>query len=296
MKKLKGTIVVAVTPFTSQDEIDEKGFRQNLDWYISEGIHGICCTGSSGEFLSLTEDEFKRLVDITLEQVEGRVPVLAGTCGPTTKETIKKTKYAENAGVDVALIVHPYYHLPTEDELYDHYRRVAEAVNVPIMIYNNVGCTLVDASPELLVRLARDFENIQYVKETSAQVQRVQEIISLGGDDVTVFCGDDRMPYESLVLGAKGWIAASSNIIPNRCARLFDFMDQGDFEKARELWFEILPLTSSVENWGRLVQTLKAGLDLQGRCGGPSLRGPKKDISSEQKAELRRLLSDLGEL
>ena len=296
MQKLKGTIVVSVTPFTADDVIDEKGYRDNLDWYIGEGIHGICCAGSSGEFVSLTEDEWRRIVDITLEQVNRRVPVLAGTCGPTTKETVIRTRYAEEAGVDAALIVHPYYHRPNEDELYAHYKQVSEAVGIPIMIYNNPGSTMVDASPELLVKLAKDFANIQYIKETSGQVQRVQEILSLGGDDVTVFCGDDGMAFESFVLGAKGWVAASSNIIPKKCALLFELADQGKYDEARELWFSILPLTGSVEGWGRLVQSLKKGLDLVGRCGGPSPRGPKRDISKEQESELRKMLSDLGEL
>ena len=132
MQKLKGTIVVSVTPFTTDDIIDEKGYRDNLDWYIGEGIHGICCAGSSGEFVSLTEDEWRRIVDITLEQVNRRVPVLAGTCGPTTKETVIRTRYAEEAGVDAALIVHPYYHRPNEDELYAHYKQVSEAVGIPL--------------------------------------------------------------------------------------------------------------------------------------------------------------------
>ena len=296
MKKLKGTITVSVTPFTNDDVIDEKGYKDNLDWYIGEGIHGIACAGSSGEFVSLSDDEWRQIVNVTIEHVDKRVPVMAGTCGPTTKETIKRTQYAERAGADAALIVHPYYHRPNDDELYDHYKHVAEATDIPIMIYNNPGCTLIDASPELLVKLVKDFSNIQYIKETSGQVQRVQEIISLGGDEATVFCGDDGMAFESFVLGAKGWIAASSNIIPKKCAQLYELAEQGNFDEARALWFKILPLTSSVEGWGRLVQSLKKGLDIIGRCGGPSPRGPKRDISKEQEAALKKMLSELGEI
>lgn len=298
MKELKGTFVVTVTPFTTEDNLDEEGLRENIDWYIQEGIHGIACTGSTGEFVALSEEEWERVTNITIEQVNHRVPVLVGTCGgqPTTKATIKRTKYAKDAGADGVFIVHPYYSRSLEDELYDHYKRVAEAVDIPIMIYNNPFTTHVDALPELLARLAKDFPNIEYIKESSGQVQRVQEIISLAGDHVAVFCGDDTLAFESFVLGAKGWIAASANIIPKKCAQLFELMEKGNIVEARNLWFKIVPLTSSVEGWGRLAQTAKKALDLLGRAGGPSLRGPKLDITKEQEAQLKKMLSDLGEL
>jgi len=298
MKELKGTFVVTVTPFTTEDNLDEEGLRGNIDWYIKEGIHGIACTGSTGEFVSLSEEEWERVTNITIEQVNHRVPVLVGTCGgqPTTKATIKRTKYAKDAGADGALIVHPYYSRSNEEELYEHYKKIAEAVDIPIMIYNNPLTTHTDASPEQLATLAKDFPNIRYIKESSGQIQRVQEIISLAGDHVAVFCGDDVLAFESFVLGAKGWIAASANIIPKKCAQLFELMEKGNIAEARNLWFKIVPLTSSVEGWGRLAQTAKKGLDLLGRAGGPSPRGPKLDITKEQEKELMKLLSDLGEL
>lgn len=296
MKALKGTFVVPVTPFTTEDNLDEKGLRGNIDWYIQEGIHGIACTGSTGEFVALSEEEWERVTNITIEQVNHRVPVLVGTCGPTTKDTIKRTQYAKDAGADGVFIANPYYQRPNEEEFYDHYKRITEAVDIPIMIYNNPLATHVDALPELLARLAKDFANIAYIKETSGQIQRVQEIISLAGDHVAVFCGDDTLAFESFLLGAKGWIAASANIIPKKCAQLFELMEKGNIAEARNLWFKILPLTSSVESWGRLVQTVKKGLDLLGRTGGPSPRGPKLDITKEQEVQLKKMLSNLGEL
>ena len=296
MKELKGTFVVTVTPFTTEDNLDEEGLRGNIDWYIQEGIHGIACTGSTGEFVALSEEEWERVTNITIEQVNHRIPVLVGTCGPTTKDTIKRTQYAKDAGADGVFIANPYYQRPNEEEFYDHYKRITEAVDIPIMIYNNPLATHVDALPELLARLAKSFANIAYIKETSGRIQRVQEIISLAGDHVAVFCGDDTLAFESFLLGAKGWIAASANIIPKKCAQLFELMEKGNIAEARNLWFKILPLTSSVEGWGRLVQTIKKGLDLLGRTGGPSPRGPKLDITKEQEAQLKKMLSDLGEL
>lgn len=296
MKEFKGTFVVTITPFTQDDILDEEGLRSNIDWYIKEGIHGIACTGSTGEFVALTEHERKRIVEITIEQVNNRVPVLVGTCGCTTKDTIKWSKYARDAGADGIMIVHPYYHRPDDDELYEHYKKIAQAVDIPIMLYNNPFTTGVDASPELVARLAKEFDNISYVKESSGSIQRVQDIIRLAGDDMTVFCGDDTLAFESFVLGARGWIAASANPIPKKCAQLFELVEKGNITEARNLWFNILPLTNAVEGWGKFVQTNKKGLDLLGKAGGPSLRGPKLDLTKEQETELRKMLSDLGEL
>lgn len=296
MKELKGSFTVPVTPFTQDDKLDEKGLRANIDWYIKEGIHGLDCSGGTSEFIALSEEERKRVIDINIEQTNHRVPVLVGTCGCTTKDTIKWTKYARDAGADGAMIVNPYYHLPSEDELYEHYKRITQAVDIPIMIYNNPFTTGVDSLPEFLARLAKDFDNISYVKESSGSIQRVQDIIRLAGDDMTVFCGDDTLAFESLLLGAKGWISATANIIPNKCARLFELVEKGDIIQARDLWYKILPLMKAVEGWGKLVQVSKKGMDLLGRAGGPSLRGPKLDITKEQEQALKKLLSDLKEI
>lgn len=296
MKELRGAFTVMVTPFTRDDKLDEAGLRANIDWYIKEGIHGVDCTGSTGEFISLTEEERKRVVDITVEQVNGRVPVLVGTCGRTTKDTIKWSMYAKDAGADGVMIVHPYYHLPNEDELYEHYKKIAQAVDIPIMVYNNPFTTGVDAPAELLVRLAKDFHNISYVKESSGQIQRVQDIIRLAGDDMTVFIGDESLAFEAFLLGAKGWISAGANIIPKKCARLIELVENGDIAEAKDLWYKILPVMNAMEGWGRFVQTAKKGMDLLGRAGGPSLRGPKLDVTKEQEAELKKILSDLNEI
>jgi len=296
MNQLKGVFTVLVTPFTWNDELDKGGLTTNIDWYIKEGIHGLVCSGGTGEFTALSEEERKRLIDIVIEQVNRRVPVLVGTCGCTTKDTIKWTQYARDAGADAAIIVHPYYHLPDDDELYEHYKRITQAVDIPIMIYNNPFTTGVDASPELLARLAKDFDKISYVKESSGSVKRVQDIIRLAGNEMAVFCGDDLLPFESFLLGAKGWISASANIIPKKCSKLFELVEKGDIAGARDLWYKILPLMNAVEGWGKLVQTVKKGLDLLGHVGGPSLRGPKLDLTKKQEEELRKVLSGLGEI
>ena len=293
MKKLRGVFTVMITPFTRDDKIDEVGLKANIDWYIKEGIHGVDCNGSTGEFITFSEEERKRVVDITLEQVNGRVPVVVGTAGDSTKDTIKWTQHAKDAGADAAMIVHPYYHRPGEDELYEHYKTIAKAVDIPIMIYNNPYLTGVDASPQLLVRLS-EIDNILYVKEASGDVRRVHEIIRLSGEGkITVFCGTEDIAFESFVLGAKGWISATANIIPKMCVNLYDLVEKGDISEAKKLYYETLPLFDAIENWGNFIQFAKRGLDLLGRTGGQS-RAPKLPLTKEQDEKLKKMLRDLN--
>ena len=154
----------------------------------------------------------------------------------------------------------------------------------------------VEASAELIARLAKDFDNISYVKESTGRIQMVQDIIRLAGDDMTVFCGMDELAFTSFVLGAKGWISATANIIPKKCAQLFELVEKGDITQARDLAYKMLPLVNAVEDWGRFVQVAKKGMDLLGQAGGPSPRGPKLDLTKEQEAELKKMLSGLGEI
>jgi 4-hydroxy-tetrahydrodipicolinate synthase len=292
MKELRGVFTVMITPFTPDDKIDEVGLRANIDWYIKEGIHGVDCTGSTGEFIALSEEERKRVVDITIEQVNGRVPVIVGTAGDSTKDTIKWTKYAKDSGADAAMIVNPYYHMPDENELYEHYKAIAKAVDIPIMIYNNKWTTGVDASAELIARLS-EIDNILYVKESSADVRRVHDIIMLAGEKITVFCGWEDIALESFILGAKGWISATANIIPKMCVNLFESVEKGDISEAKKLYYKALPFFEAIENWGKFVQVTKRGMDLIGRTGGQS-RAPKLPLTKEQDEKLKKIFRDLN--
>jgi len=163
MGKLSGTFTVMVTPFTQDEQLDEKGFRKNIDWYIDEGIHGVICAASTGEFANLSKEEHRRVIDITVDQVNGKVPVIAGTAANSTREAIEMTRYAKDAGADVVIIVAPFYGLPAQEELYQHYRVISDEVDIPIMIYNNPWYTGVDMMPSLVERLSA-IDNISYIK------------------------------------------------------------------------------------------------------------------------------------
>ena len=291
MEKLRGTFTVMVTPFTPDEKLDKKGFCANIDWYIEEGIHGVICLGSTGEFANLTIEERKSIIDLTVDQVKGRVPIIAGTAANSTRETVEMTKYAQDAGADAALIVAPYYGLPTQDDLYGHYRSIAENVPIPIMVYNNPGFSGVDMLPPLVERLAV-LDNILYLKESTGDIKRVHELLRRCGDSIDIWCGWDDLAYEFFLLGCPGWVAPIANFMPKTAAELFTLAEKKAYEEAKALFFKMLPLLSYLEE-GQLLAKVKEAMNMIGKTGGKP-RKPFLPITEEQKDELRRMLSEVG--
>jgi 4-hydroxy-tetrahydrodipicolinate synthase len=291
MKKLRGTFVVMVTAFTRDEQLDEKGFRANIDWYIAEGIHGVICLGSTGEFASLSNEERRKVIDLTVDQVNGRVPVIAGTAAHSTRHTIEMTEYAKNAGVDTALIVAPFYGLPTQEDLYHHYKDIADNVDIPIMLYNNPWTSGVDMLPPLIERLSA-IEKILYIKESTGDIKRVHEIMRRCGDSIDVWCGWDDLAYECFFLGCGGWVCPSANFMPKMTTELFTLVDNKEYAKAKALFFKMLPLLSYLEE-GQLLAKVKEAMNIIGKAGGKPIK-PFLPIGDEQKSELQGMLIDIG--
>ncbi len=291
MKKLRGAFTVMVTPFTADEQLDEKGFRENIDWYIEEGIHGVICLGSTGEFANLTIEERKSVIDLTIDQVQSRVPIIAGTAANSTRETIAMTKYAKDAGADAALIVAPFYGLPTQEDLYEHYKSISENVSIPIMVYNNPGFSGVDMLPPLIERLAA-IDNILYLKESTGDIKRVHELLRRCGDSIDIWCGWDDLAFECFVLGCSGWVAPVANFMPRESALLFALAQDKEYEKARSLFFRMLPLLNYLEA-GQLLSKVKEAMNIIGKAGGKP-RKPFLPIDEAQKAELRKMLKKTG--
>ena len=285
MEKWHGVFAVMFTPFKDDESLDEKALRQHIDFLIEEGwVHGIICTGSTGEFASLSDDERKKVVDITVKQARHRVPVLVGTAANSTRHTILYSQYAEKAGAAGLMIVHPFYCRPDERELYAHYKAVAASVGIPIMIYNNPYTSGVDMKPELLARLA-GVKNLEYVKESSEDIKRVGQIRRLCGDRITIFTGCDNTMFESFLMGADGWVSGSANIIPKQCVELYTLTTSGELDKARELYYRMLPLGDMFEMEGKFIQYLKAGSALLNRPVGK----PRRPLLPPQDDDVRRL-------
>ncbi len=291
MEKLRGTFVVMVTPFTKDEQLDEKGFRANIDWYIAEGIRGVICLGSTGEFASLSNEERRKVIDLTVDQVNGRVPVIAGTAAHSTRHTIEMTEYAKNVGVDTALIVAPFYGLPTQEDLYHHYKDIADNVDIPIMLYNNPWTSGVDMLPPLIERLSA-IEKILYIKESTGDIKRVHEIMRRCGDSIDVWCGWDDLAYECFFLGCGGWVCPSANFMPKMTTELFTLVDNKEYAKAKALFFKMLPLLSYLEE-GQLLAKVKEAMNIIGKAGGKPIK-PFLPIGDEQKSELQGMLIDIG--
>lgn len=291
MKELKGTMVVMVTPFAEDGQIDEQGFRKNIDWYIEEGVHGLICNGSTGEFANMNREELGRTLNITVDQAKGRVPVMAGTAANTTKETIELTQNAEKAGADAAMIVNPFYGLPNQDELYHHFKAAADNSEINIMLYNNPWYSGVDMLPETVARLA-ECSNIKYIKESTADIRRVHEIQRLSGENIDVWCGWEDLAYECFLMDCGGWVCPTANFLPGWCAGLFDLMQENKKKEAKELYFKLLSFLNYLEA-GDLLAKVKAAMNILGRNGGVPRR-PFLPLDTERIDELRQMLKDAG--
>ncbi len=284
--------MVAVTPFTSDEELDIEALRVNVDYYTENGVHGVVVGGSTGEFASLSLEEHEKIIEAVVDRVNGKVPVIAGTAACATRRVIELTKYAKDVGADGAMIVAPFYTKPKENELYEHFKNVAEAVDLSIMLYNNPWTSKVDMQPTLIAQLA-EIDNIQYVKESSGDITRVWKIINLTEGKMTVFCGSDNLALESFLNGAKGWVCVAANMFPKHTSRLYELAcKENDIERARTLYFELLPLLNFLEETGKFAQLSKAGVEISGRKAGPP-RKPLLPADEKEKQELKSIMKKI---
>ena len=255
-------------------------------------VHGIVPTGSTGEFAALSEEERKKVAEIAIEEVNGMVPVVVGTASVSTKQTIQYSQYAQRAGADGVMVVPPYYCHPNEEEIYGHYKTLAENIDIPIVLYNNPGTSGVDMRPSLIARLA-EFDQISYIKESSGDMTRVAEIMRLCGHKISIFCGCDNLSLEMFAMGVQGWIVPAANMIPQLCVELFELAAiQKDIVKAKKLYFKLLPLFTMFESTGQYVQLTKAGLDILGRPFGIP-RKPLLPPTEQAKQHLKEILDSL---
>lgn len=290
-KPFRGTYTVLITPFDETGaKVDLKAMADLVDWQIKQGIHGLIPLGSTGEFLSLTDDEQAAVAEAAIKAAKGRVPVLIGTGCENTLDGVRLSKRAEALGADGVMIIPPFYSTPTDDELFEHYRRIGEAIGIPIMIYNNPATANVDMRPETVKRLSA-IDNVRYIKESTLEVTRVRDIIDLCGDRMTVFAGI--LGYESFWLGAQGWVAVCSNLLPAESAKLFELVaDAKDQPAALALYKRILPIVRWVGGH-RYVAATKAGFAMMGRPVGPP-RPPRLPLPAGDIEALRKDLKALG--
>lgn len=283
---IKGSIVAIVTPF-SKGKVDEKSLGDLIEWHIKQGTNAIVPCGTTGESATLDYDEHHRVIRFTVEAVRKRVPVIAGTGANSTDETIMITKEAKKSGADAALVVAPYYNKPTQEGLYRHYKAVAEAVRIPLVLYNVPGRTAVNVLPSTVARLA-EIKNIVALKEATGDMKQVSEIIRLCGNKITVLSGDDFTTLPLLALGGKGTISVSANVVPKMVSQMCALWEEGKYDEARKLHFKMEELNSSM-----FIETnpipVKTALAMMGKIK-EEFRLPLCEMSPANREKLAKVL------
>ncbi|AAZ18022.1 dihydrodipicolinate synthase [Psychrobacter arcticus 273-4] len=232
--RLQGSMVALITPMLRDGTVDYKRLADLIDWQIEQGTHCLVAVGTTGESATLSMQEHSDVIRYFVQHVKGRVPVIAGTGANNTMEAIKLTQDAADAGADCALLVAPYYNKPPQEGLYQHYKAIAEAVNIPQMLYNVPGRTVVDIAQETVERLA-DLGNIVAIKDATGSVARGEQLIKVVGDRLVVLSGDDGSALELMKVGGKGNISVTANVVPKAMSETFTAALRGDFDAANQV-------------------------------------------------------------
>lgn len=288
---MKGSLVALITPMRRDGALDEKGFQDFVAWQIAEGTHGLVPVGTTGESPTLSHAEHKRVVELCVEAAGGKVPVVAGTGSNSTEEAIDFTKHAKAAGADAALVVTPYYNRPTQEGLYLHFKAIAEASDIPIIIYNIPGRSAVDMTVETMARLAR-LPGIVGVKDATANLARPLSQRRECGADFVQLSGEDHTAVAFLASGGVGCISVSANVAPRLCAEMHEAWQRGDVTAAMAIQERLLPVHEAM-----FCETspgpVKYAAHLLGKCE-ETCRLPLAPVAEANKAKVRAALVEAG--
>ena len=289
---IKGSLVALITPFKN-GRVDEKAFQSLVEWQVKEGTHGLVPCGTTGESPTLSHEEHRRVVELCIEAAGRRVPVIAGTGSNSTEEAISLTRHAKVAGADAALIVSPYYNKPTQEGLYQHFKAIAEAVDLPIVVYNIPPRCIVDISVETMARLAK-LPNIIGVKEATGDVTRFTRHRRVIGKDFTQLSGDDALALAQMAHGGVGCISVTANIAPRQLSEFQNACLAGDFTRARTIHDRFAPLHEAL-----FIETspapIKYAASLLGKCE-PTVRLPLVEPQEATKQRVREAMAAAGVL
>jgi len=285
-----GSMVALVTPF-KDGGVDWQSLEGLVEFHIQNGTNGIVPCGTTGESATLDHGEHHEVIKAVVKAVKKRVPVIAGTGSNSTQEAVDLTIGAERAGADGALMISPYYNRPMQEGIYQHYKKVASSVGIPIIIYNIPARTGSKIEPETLARLS-EIKNVAGVKEATGSVDQAIDVLRLCGDRLAVFSGEDSLTYSLMALGGKGVISTVANVASREMSDLAQACLKGDWETGRKLQFKLLPLIRAV-----FIETnpipIKTALSLMGKCRG-DLRLPLTPMSEGNVKKLRQTMSDFG--
>jgi 4-hydroxy-tetrahydrodipicolinate synthase len=286
----RGSFTALVTPFKN-GSLDEKAFRELVDWQIAEGTNGLVPVGTTGESPTLSHEEHKRAVEWCIDQADGRVPVIAGSGSNSTQEAIELSRHAQEAGADAVLIVTPYYNKPTQEGLYQHFKAINDAISIPIIIYNIPGRSVIDMSVDTMKRLY-ELRNIAGVKDATANVLRVSQQRAAMGPDFNQLSGEDGTCLGFMAHGGDGCISVTANVAPRLCAEFQSACLKGDYATALKLQDKLLPLHQNL-----FIETnpapAKYALAVLGKCAD-TVRLPMVALSEKSKTAVREAMVHAG--
>lgn len=287
----RGVFTAIVTPFTADENVDEPTLRSLIDFNLANGVTGIVPCGTTGESPTLSHEEHDRVVKLTVEHVNGRVPVIAGTGSNSTREAISLSQHAQQSGANALLLVTPYYNKPTQEGMYRHFKAIAENVNIPCIVYNIKGRTGVNLETDTLVRLMDDFPNIVGVKEASGDINQMKDVLARRREGFCVLSGDDNLTIPLIKEGGDGVISVASNFIPAQMSRLVKLALEGNFADAEALEKELAPLFA-VEFVETNPIPIKYMLSLQGMCQ-EVYRLPMCELRPASKEKVKAVLAEM---
>ena len=290
-KSFQGTGTAMITPFKADGTIDEKALRRFVDFQIDGGVDMLLPCGTTGEGATLDEQETDRVIQIVIEQAKRRVPVIAGAGSNSTAKAVQITKRAKKAGADGVLSVGPYYNKPTQQGFYEHFKAIAEAENMPVIVYNVPGRTGSNIEPKTMLRLA-EIPNIVAVKEASGNIGQIMEIIREAPRDFRVLCGDDAMALPVIAVGGDGIVSVVSNEAPSMMSEMIDAALDGHLEKAKELHYKLLPLMNINFIESNPIP-VKAALAMMGLIE-ENYRLPLVRIGAANREKLAKVVEEVG--
>ncbi len=291
MQPITGSIVALVTPMQDDGQIDYAALRSLIDWHIAEGTQCIGAVGTTGESPTVTVEEHCEILRVTVEHAAGRVAVMAGTGGNSTAEAIELSRYAAKVGADCTLSVVPYYNKPSQEGIYRHFRAIAEAVDLPMVLYNVPGRTVADMLPETTLRLA-GVPGVIGIKEASADIERAATLIRNAPKGFSIYSGDDGTAIALMLLGGHGNVSVTANVAPRAMRELCDAALAGDARRASAIHLRLLPLHQALFVESSPAPT-KWALARLGRCGA-ALRLPITPLSSAGQAVVEKALAEAG--
>lgn len=290
-EQFAGLTVALVTPFTADgSKVDEDKLRALIDWHVEQGTDCVAPCGTTGESPTLTHEEHDRVIAITCEQAAGRLKVMAGTGSNSTAEAVRLTKAAQQSGADGALVVSPYYNKPTQEGFYQHYKAIADACDLPIVVYNIPGRSAANIEPGTINRLG-ELDTIVAVKEATGRMDQASEILS--GSDLSVLSGDDSLTLPLMSMGGSGIVSVVGNIVPADMKALVSAWNSGDLAAAQAAHHKLFPLCRDMLGLATNPIPVKAALALVGKDAGP-VRLPLVPLTDSQTAALTETLKQYG--